>query len=102
MPPPRRDTSRRAACRACHDVAHVGELALEEEGDGVVRADHVVSRLRLRLGGELRHELQVRDGVHAHADARLLAERFRLLAELVVEAGTKWFQDRKVSSRFCA
>ena len=66
------------------DIAHVAELALEQERNRVVRADHVVARLRLRLGGELRHQLQVRDGVHAHAYARCLAERFGLLAQLVV------------------
>ena len=69
------------------EVAHVGQQVLEDEGNGAVGANHVVARLRLGLGGELGVELQVRDGVHADGRPRLLAERLRLPAQLVVGGG---------------
>ena len=69
------------------DVTHFGQLVLEQERHGAVRADHVVARLRLGFRRELGIELQMGDGVDAHGDARLLAERLGLLAQLVVGGG---------------
>ena len=66
------------------DVVDVDELVLVEEGIGTGRAEHVVTRLRLRLGGELGRHLQVGDRVDAHRAVGQLPERLRLLAQLVV------------------
>ena len=78
------DTSRRTSCRASRRAAHVDELVLEEERIGVAQEDQVVAGLRLRLGRALGRQLQSRDRVHPHRDARLLAERLRLPSQLIV------------------
>src|SRR4030095_1524283 len=65
-------------------VVHVDEEVLVEERVGARGPVHVVARLRLGLGGDLRRHLQVRHGIHAHRAVVGVAERLRLLAELVV------------------
>ena len=69
------------------DVVHADEEVLVEERVGAGRPVHVVARLRLRLGGDLGRHLQMRHGIHAHRAVVGLAERFRLLAQLVVGGG---------------
>ena len=56
------------------DVRHVDQRLVVEPGeDGRVVEDEVVPGARGELGGHPRRDLQVRDMVHAHLDAVLLA-----------------------------
>src|SRR5712691_1773647 len=67
-----------------HDVTHVDQEVLIDEGDGAMRANHVVTRLGLRFGSELGIELKMGDGVDADGRPSQLAERLGLLPQLVV------------------
>ena len=70
----RRDPAAVLLAELVVDVRHVDQRLVVEPGeDGRVVEDDVVPGARGELGGHPRRDLQVRDVVHAHLDAVLLA-----------------------------
>src|SRR5207244_3261900 len=69
------------------DVVEADEKVLVEERVGTRGAIHVVTRLRLGLGRDLRGHLQMRHRVDANGAVGLLREHFRLPTQLVIGRG---------------